>query len=122
LRRGGSVSSKRTKPASIGTAFVTSVAMPAAVGTLPCWNAAWSTLVPARVVTTSWDQRHQPDAARDGEPRGDVWAPQRLSLANRTYGVVRGLGSKSGELASMNLPLLTFRVDIGDRRAIPSPP
>jgi len=44
---GGSASSKSTKPAAIGTAFVTRVAMPAAVSALPCWNAAWSTPVPA---------------------------------------------------------------------------
>src|SRR4029453_12518275 len=44
---GGSASRKSTKPAAIGTAFVTRVAMPAAVSALPCWNAAWSTLVPA---------------------------------------------------------------------------
>ena len=29
------------------TTFVTRVAMPAAVSALPCWNPAWSTLVPA---------------------------------------------------------------------------
>src|SRR5947207_1823821 len=43
---GGSASEKSTKPAAIGTAFVTNVAMPAAVSALPCWNAVCSTLVP----------------------------------------------------------------------------
>ena len=44
---GGGDSPKSTKPAAMGTAFVTKVAMPAPVSALPCWNAAWSTLVPA---------------------------------------------------------------------------
>ncbi len=44
---GGSDSPKSTKPAAMGTAFVTRVAMPAPVSALPRWNAAWSTLVPA---------------------------------------------------------------------------
>jgi hypothetical protein len=44
---GGSDSAKSTKPAAIGMAFVTRVAIPAAVSALPRRNAAWSTLVPA---------------------------------------------------------------------------
>src|SRR3954471_21186873 len=42
----GSSSLKSTKPAAIRTAFVVSVAIPAAVSAAPRWNAACSTLVP----------------------------------------------------------------------------
>jgi hypothetical protein len=42
----GSVSPNKTNPAAIGTAFVASVAMPAAVSASPRWYAHCSTLVP----------------------------------------------------------------------------
>src|SRR5581483_3578840 len=44
---GGSASSKRTNPAAIGTAFVVSSAMPAAVNASPRWKASCSVLVPS---------------------------------------------------------------------------
>ena len=43
----GSVSPNTANPAAIGTAFVASVASPAAVRASPCWNAPWSRLVPS---------------------------------------------------------------------------